>query len=71
VAATLVEGDPAARIFVVALAVLNIIFALLSFPWGIAGMIINLLVVFLLSSSSSVRWFADSKFEVKRPSAFE
>jgi hypothetical protein len=55
----------------VALAVLNIIFALLSFPWGIAGMIINLLVVFLLSSSSSVRWFADSKFEVKRPSAFE
>ena len=71
VAATLVEGDPAARIFVVALAVLNIIFALLSFPWGIAGMIINLLVVFLLSSSSSVRWFAASKFEVKRPSAFE
>ncbi|CAB4799210.1 unannotated protein [freshwater metagenome] len=71
VAATLVEGDPAARIFVVALAVLNIIFALLSFPWGIAGMIVNLLVVFLLSSAGSVRWFADSQFEVKRPSAFE
>jgi hypothetical protein len=34
-------------------------------------MIVNLLVVFLLSSAGSVRWFADSSFEVKRPSAFE
>jgi hypothetical protein len=71
VASNLVEGDPSARIFVVALAVLNIIFALLSFPWGIAGMLLNLLVIYNLSSAKSTRWFAESSYEVKRASAFE
>lgn len=70
VAKSLKEGDNTARIFVIALAVLNIVFGLLSHPWGIVAIVLNALVLYLLANSGSARWFADSTYEVKRPNAF-
>jgi len=71
VASTLVDGDPTARLIVVALAVINVIFALFSFPYGIIGMALNVLVLALLSTPSTSRWFADANYKVTRPNAFK
>ena len=70
VASTLLEGDPTARLIVIAIAVIDIVFALFSFPYGIIGMVLNILVIALLSTSAASRWFADANYRVKRPNAF-
>jgi hypothetical protein len=68
---TLLQGDDFARIVVIALAVLNIVFALFSFPWGVLSLIVNVLVIALLSGPKAARYFKQTDFEVKGPNAFQ
>ena len=68
---TLLLGDDFARIIVIALATLNIVFALFSFPWGIATMILSILVIALLCGPKATRWFNQTKYETKGPNAFQ
>ena len=67
---TLLAGDDFARIITIALAVINIVFALFSFPWGILSMVLSILVIALLCSPKATRWFNQTDFEVKGPNAF-
>jgi hypothetical protein len=68
---TLLAGDDFARVVVLALAVLNIVFALFSFPWGILAIIVNVAIIALLSGPKASRFFNQTDFEVKGPNAFQ
>lgn len=72
IARTLVQGDQTARLVVIALAILNIIFALFSFPWGVVGIIVNTLVIIGLSTNAAARWFQeDAGYRAGRDNAFK
>jgi hypothetical protein len=69
-ARTVLLGDDFARTVIIALAVLNIVLALFSFPWGIASVILNVLVIVLLTSPKATRWFNQIEYNPKAPNAF-
>jgi hypothetical protein len=70
IAKTLLDGDDFARVIVIVLASLNIVFALFSFPWGVLSMIVNILIIGLLVGSKATRWFAQTRYEVKGSNPF-
>jgi hypothetical protein len=70
IAKTLLAGDDFARVIVVVLATLNIVFALFSFPWGVLSMIVNLLIIGILVGPKASLWFNQTKFEGKGTNPF-
>ena len=50
-------GSRTAQVIIQVLTVINMIFALFRLPWGWAALVVNALILLLVSTSSSNRWF--------------
>lgn len=70
VAKTLLAGDDFARVVVIVLAALNIVFALFSFPWGVLGMILNIIIIAILVGPKATLFFSQTKYESKGTNPF-
>jgi hypothetical protein len=71
VARSLLEGDDFARIAVIALAALQIVFALFAFPWGVLTLIASVVIIGILCGPKATRWFDATSYEIKRVNAFQ
>ena len=54
-------GSESARIIIVMITIINIVFSLFDLPYGIVPIILNLIVLGLVSTASAKLWFTQSQ----------
>jgi len=54
-------GSASARIIIVMIAIINIVFALFNLPYGFISIVLNLIVLAMVSTASAKLWFTQSQ----------
>ncbi len=56
----LMDGDPSARVTTLVIATINIVFGLFSFPLGLVGIVLNVILILLLMQKQSRAHFGEA-----------